>query len=612
LSSKGFAGRTAIVDLGTGAVEVRRLDEREAERFGGGLGLCIALAARAIPGPHGALGQENAVVIGAGPFVGTDLPATSRVYAVSALPCSNSIGWCGAGGMTFGCGLKYAGFDHVVVKGASSRPVYLSIHDDGVDMLDASWLSGKGAGRTCEELKARHGAQAGVLAVGPAGERLVSFAMAYVDGVSTLGRGGLGAVMGSKNLKAVVAGGSRGIGVADPVLYRSLRDGLVERIRRYPYLASWQDLGLLSSLPVVPAEVYRRLRVRRLACVSCPLGDKDMLKIEGAAPGDIVCSSSAVNLFMPLVYGMTDPLDAARCIARLDELGMDMFEFFGIMRLAASLQEMGLISGDPVIDVSSPSSMLSWADKVVERDGVGDTLAGGFDRIVREFGEQALRCAPPTFRGMVTYVGPLSALPWTYFGTMELGQILDPRGPHVGASGSPTYFARRGLEVFPGHLARMGVPEQAVKRILQGREGAGRGLNVGRLLRYSHRWFTILGSLGVCARAQVNRFYSAGLLARLYEAVTGIPTDAEKLAERADRSWTLLALANAGAGRGLTPGEVPRAWYGGEGFRDYVDGTALSLEDIGGMIADYYDEQGWDPVTGRPSPARLQELGLAE
>lgn len=610
MNAGGFAGRVLVVDLTDRTVKAVPLDMSLAERFGGGLGMCIALARDHLDPACDALGPGNVVVIGAGPLVGTDLPATSRVYAVAKLPGSKTVGWCGAGGMTFGCGLKNAGYDHVVIRGRADAPVYLRIDDDLVEVRDAGHLWGLGVGEACRFLQDRHGRHAGVISIGPAGENLVTFAMAYVDRISTLGRGGLGAVFGSKNLKAVVVTGTRGVRVADRNAYRELARGLIGKVRSYPYLGEWQELGLLKSLPVVPREVYLELRARRVACVSCPLGDKDMLRIPASGGGDdLVCSSSAVNLFMPLVHGMKDPLDAARCTACLDRHGLDMFEFFGLMGYVRTLQDAGIIpAGSEPVDVTSLSSMRSWAGRVSARQGIGNVVADGFMGMFREFGATAQALAPSTSRGMITYVGPKAALPWNLFGTMELGQALDPRGPHVGAGGSPTYFAKRELDVFPAHLRRMGVPDDAASRILQGMGTQSQGLKVGRLLRYSHRWFTILGSLGVCARAQVNRFYSAQLCADLFQAVTGMPTDLAALGLRADRAWTLLHLVNVRTGTDMA--DLPEKWFHEPGFRDYLTGAPLNRQDAQAMVADYYDEQGWDAETGIPLAGRLRELGL--
>ncbi|MBW2053680.1 MAG: aldehyde ferredoxin oxidoreductase, partial [Deltaproteobacteria bacterium] len=123
----GFAGKVLYVDLTDEEIKQEPLDFSLCEKFIGGLGLTVKLAYDNIEPGNDALSPENPIVLGAGPFVGTNLPATSRVYAVTKLPSSGTIGWCGGGGMNFGCMLKNAGFDHVIIKGRAQKPVFLQI-----------------------------------------------------------------------------------------------------------------------------------------------------------------------------------------------------------------------------------------------------------------------------------------------------------------------------------------------------------------------------------------------------------------------------------------------------------------------------------------------------
>jgi aldehyde:ferredoxin oxidoreductase len=130
MKNGGFAGKILKVDLTTREIRQEPLDMRLAENFIGGLGLTLKLAYDNIIPGTGALEPENIITIGVGPLVGTNLPATSRVFAVSKLPSSETIGWCGAGGVDFGCQLKKSGFDHIVIQGQADKPVYLKIIDE--------------------------------------------------------------------------------------------------------------------------------------------------------------------------------------------------------------------------------------------------------------------------------------------------------------------------------------------------------------------------------------------------------------------------------------------------------------------------------------------------
>ena len=591
----GFAGRILHVNLSEKRAWSVPLDPALAKDYIGGLGMCIRLAADHIPLGVDPLAPESVFVLGAGTLVGTDLPSSSRMYAVAKLPASNTVGWCGAGGYTFGAQLKYAGYDHIIVSGKADTPVFISINDDRVDIRKADALWGMGVDETCESLSSTSDAPTGVIAIGPAGENMSAIAMAFVDRISTLGRGGFGAVMGAKNLKAIAVKGTGAIKAANQKRFNTLRRSVFNSIREYPYLKEWQDLGMLKSFPIVPADVYKHMKLRRTACVSCPVGCKEVVRIpDGPFAGLTKHTSSAINLFTPMMYGMKDPWQAVKLVSDLDAYGVDMFEFFGLMQMAGRLAAAGMIAlspDEPAIDLTSFDSMSAWAKRIAFRQGTGDFLANGFTAVMQTLGPEAKDHAPVLIKGIHPYAGPGAALPWDRFGTMELGQVLDPRGPHVGSGGSPTYFALRPLAVFPKHLKRMGVSEDAVDRIL----GPDRDqLHVGRLLRYSHAWFAILGSLGICARGQVNRFYNADLCADAYEAATGIPTSTDDLCKRADRVWTLFRELNIRHGLDASKETLPEQWFRDAGFKDYLTGTPLTIDQAEKMKTDYFYEWGWE------------------
>jgi aldehyde:ferredoxin oxidoreductase len=596
--------------LTDGQVRKERLDDALAGKFIGGLGICVKLAGDLIKPGTSPYSPENPVVIGAGPFVGTNLPGSSRVFAVTKFPSSGTVGWCGGGGMTFGCQLKNSGYDHIVLEGRADRPVYLKITDGRVEICDAGPLWGKGVEETCRALWSEHGRPGGIISIGQAGENLVSFSLAFVDRVSTIGRGGLGAVMGSKRLKAIFVRGSQGVKVADEKSYRKLSGDLFRRIRNYPYLKEWQELGLIKSLPIVPRELYLQIRKRRISCVSCPIGDKEIIEMPDGA---VKYSSSVFNLFVPTIFGMHDYRDSVRCITVLDDYGLDMFEFFGLLGYAGELRAQGIIREDRLkedIKINDIDSMCAWAGKISRREGFGAVLADGYKGLFRELGREAEERAPGVVKGMSAYVGPRAPIVWNLFGTMELGQVLDPRGPHPAASGSPTYFAKRDLSQFPGQLARMGVPEETISRILPEPGAPEQDLKVGRLLNYSQNWFAVLGSLGLCGRAQINRFYSADLCAKLFSAVTGIRAGSEDLMKCAGRVWDLFRALNYREGFDRRDDKLPDNWFADPPFRNYLTEKPLSRREAEQMLEDYYDERGWDIDSGVPGRKKLEEMGL--
>jgi len=618
----GYAGSILTVDLSKEEIERRPLDEELIGSFLGGFGVNIKLAYDLIKPGTDAFSPENPIILGAGPLVGTVAPGSSRIYAMAKLPANNTLGWAGAGGMSFGCMFKSAGYDHLIIKGRAAEPVYLKIFDEEVEIGDAGELWGKGVERTSDELWEKFGRPAGVISIGQAGENLVKFAMAFVDKTSTLGRGGFGAVMGSKNLKAIAVRGSRGVRVSDPKRFTKLCDEMFERMRKWPPLGEWHEFGFLTALPFFPRDWYLEVRKRRICCVSCPVGDKDVIQLE--EPPLTRFTTSAVNMLTPMLWGLTYE-EAIRCAAVLDDYGLDIFEFFGVLEFANRLYERGMIDGEGLgsrIEYSLPS-LMEWAKKIAHREGFGGILAEGVGGMLRRFGREAERFAPPTVKGLTAYVGPSGPLVWDRLGTMEFDQLVNPRGPHAASGGSPTYFRVRPLEEFAPHLRRMGVPEEAVRRILPeardwpwgerlGLVSPGeRGLNVGRLTRYSEDWFTALASLGVCARGQINRFYHARLLAELYSAATGREVGAEEIMKAAERSWNLLRAANAREGFDRKDDAFPLAWLEGPRFAEYTGKVEITGEIAERFLDDYYEERGWSG-RGIPTKEKLLDLGLKE
>lgn len=616
----GFAGRIGIVDLSAGTVRTMPLDPETAIDYLGGLGLAVKLVHDYLKPGADSLSPGNVIVIGAGPMVGTDLPASSRVFGLTKLPASNSVGWAGGGGYRFGALFKSSGFDQIVITGASHYPVYLEIDNDELSIKDASSLWGKGVKEANQELAGEDG---GTITIGPAGENRAVMSMAFVDAISTMGRGGFGAVMGSKNLKAfAVRNPCQGVKIARPKEYRELKNKLMKTIREYPYLKDWQDKGQIKTFPALTMEDYEKIRYRRLACVSCPIGDKDSVRIaDGEFKGNYISTTSVTNLFYAKTQGFKDHGESMTFIAQLDDLGLDKFEFFSIMRFAMDLTDKGILNNDLLpepIDTTSFSSMSVWAEMIAHRQGFGAVIADGFLAIIDELGPEALKLAPSLIKGMHPYIEPKPGQDAMRFGTMELGQITDPRGPHIAASGSPTYFAKRPLSVFPKHMKRQGIPDEAQDRIMP--DGlTGNSLKVGRYLKYSQTWFTILGSLGICARAQINRFYSADALAELYSAVTGVDTSLDQLRKNASRAWTLLRLINIReaelrqekeAGQKEVQNEIPEPWIKNFMFKDYQTEKPLEEDDYLRALGDYYDEWGWDRETGRPTEETLKALGL--
>jgi aldehyde:ferredoxin oxidoreductase len=248
LTAYGYAGRILNVDLTSSETGEGPLEDSLIRDFAGGFGINVKLASSLIPPKVDPLSGRNPIIFGVGPLVGTSAPGTSRTVVATKLPLSGAVS-VACGSMRFGLELKNAGYDHIVIMGRSESPSYLKIYNGDVDIVNASGLWGLDTNETYNRL-AEFYKGSSVISIGSSGERLVRFSLALVDKSSTIGRGGLGAVMGAKNLKAIVVKGTRGVSVAKPEEFREICKSLMKEILAYPKRKTVVDLGMLSGAPI--------------------------------------------------------------------------------------------------------------------------------------------------------------------------------------------------------------------------------------------------------------------------------------------------------------------------------------------------------------------------
>ncbi|MFC1857904.1 aldehyde ferredoxin oxidoreductase N-terminal domain-containing protein [Thermodesulfobacteriota bacterium] len=630
MDSRGFAGHVLTVDLTDGAWETSPFDVDLGSKLLGGFGMNSLMAYRHLQGGEDPFSEENPIILGCGPLVGTMTPGSSRLMATTKQPANNTVS-PSAGSMSFGPKMKWAGYDHIIITGISETPVYLLIEDDTIELRDARDLWGRDIHETTEELWRRHG-DVGVIATGQAGEKLIRYALCLVDRTATLGRGGLGAVMGSKRLKAIAVRGRKGIKISDSKGFFHLTDQLFERVKAFsghPYvteygmMSGWGDQKhiLFHSLKTdweefekaFGMEAYRTFRSRRAACPSCFIPCKDVIEFEKNGETRRSFPTSYLNIPLMGFLFTSDASEAAFLLDRLNRLGIDFMTFCTLARWAIDCYQTGGIS-----DALLKGKRIDWdaesvffiLDLVLQREGLGEVLAEGWAGVIDRFGKDAVQGVP-----LVKHQDTLFEPRASGLGTMEFEQVVCPRGPTSAMAGSPTYVPGVPVDKFKRHLDRMGIPQDAINRIFD----PDNDLNVGRLSRYSEDWYTVFCSLGICMRSHNNRFYSAGLCAELYEKATGIPMDREELMRAAERAWTLFKLANVREGFDRKDDIVPEAWfqpldsYGEKRvMTNYYKDKELGREDLLRYVDDYYKERGWDLTKGGPTKEKLQDIGLGD
>jgi len=606
---EGFTGQLLTVDLSCSKYALEHYDEDLATRSLGGFGANNFLFREFCSPGTDPLSERNVVILGAGPFVGTPVPGASRVMATSRVPLTGSVA-SASGGMGLGANMKWSGLDHIVIAGRAPRPTLLLIKDGDVEFLSAESLWGKDIPATTRALWNAY-PDSSVLAIGPAGENEVSLAISLIDNCSTLGRGGLGAVLGSKNLKALVIKGTGGVDVNDPGRLRELVRGLFERLEGWPNRESAITLGMIGAWPMYAAQLipagsseddleeaierfgpagYLPLKKARISCPSCFLADKDELVLP---EGDAVYSTSFLNAaILGCGFSMGSAGEAASTLALLDRLGLD---FFTLSNEANCLLDL---AGANAIDERDAEGLplrrcgeliRELACRVSGASGkIGNALSRGWEGLLELFGADARRFTI-LVRGQDCLYDPrVSGL-----GTMEFEQVVSPRGPTSASAGSPTYVPGLSIDRLERLTRRMGAGDAAVERIF----APPQGFNVGRLTRYSEDWFSLFSSLGICNRYQVNRFYNPVLIRDLLAAVTGIDIDAAEMMQRASASWERYRALNAREGLGTGEDRFPEAWlsenvaWGRAGrLTDYF-GRDIGRPELDKLLADYYDER---------------------
>ena len=245
------------------------------------------------------------------------------------------------------------------------------------------------------------------------------------------------------------------------------------------------------------------------------------------------------------------------------------------------------------------------------RGSFGNLLADGWKKLAElndTFANEML-----TVKGLDVVFEPR----FLRLGTMEFEQVVNPKGAHVASGGSPTYVGAGGsMEKFKNHFKRMGIPDSAIDRVFTP-PLKEMGVHVGRLTRYSEDWYTVLTSLGICARAQINRFWGLELATEFYSAVTGFDLQPEDLRKAAERSWNLLKIMNIKEGFTRNDDNFPKEWFKplklGENeleFKDFFGGTIITIDIANQLLDDYYDERGWSKENGVPTQEKVKDLGL--
>ena len=446
----GETGVMLEVDLSTGRVERYETDPRWTELFLGGLGINLRVLWEKAPMDCHPFSPENVIIFGAGLLVGTPVVGATRTVVTTYVPANNFVGFSMMGGF-FGAELKFAGYDRVVIKGQAPEPVYIWIENDEVQIRSAKHLWGKGVVETFrlirEELREP---RAQIAAIGPAGENRVYYANIQ-HGWNSASRGGLGAVMGAKNLKAVVVRGTKDLYTAHPVELFELCKRMRKEIAENPNLGDWMaysddDSFHHNNFAWGNARVrrkgywtkevedrFRRIRetyqLRSIGCFNCPKECHLVIKYPGRPIFGYKCF--AKDTFHMAAFKELD--FSYEILPVAIDSGLDAYSAPQVIAFAIELYENGILTDEdlPGFPEDVKGRFYYLMEKIVKREGIGDILAEGTYWAARKIGRGAERFDHNTIKKVEQIpikLGKLNPIYFIWWSTNEKWNITQIEG----------------------------------------------------------------------------------------------------------------------------------------------------------------------------------------
>ncbi|MFC1949765.1 aldehyde ferredoxin oxidoreductase family protein [Chloroflexota bacterium] len=609
----GYNGQILRVDLTRQQITEEELDQETARKYFGGTGLGISILYKEVPPGVQWSDPENRIIFASGPLGGTRVMGSGNFTVVTKGAMTEGPTATQANGY-FGAFLRFAGFDAIIIQGKAKELTYLFISDGKAELKDASSLSGKDTWETEESIKAELGYSPGAMSVfgiGPAGEKLVRFAAIIGDRGHAAGHNGSGAVMGSKNLKAIAISRGKGrVVVHDDAKLSATSKEMLEAIKnnkgwsnsyRFGTLALMGSAAVTGGAPFrnygttvlpmtkeqlntfSPEYLRKNLKlVQRHPCWGCQMHHCDLIEIpEGPLAGKVGEEPEYEGFTgMGTQVGIFNGLTVTALANEVDRLGLDINEAGWTVGMVMECYEKGLLSRKDTDGIEmtwgNVDAVRAIINKIARREGIGDLLADGAMRAAQRFG--ATEMAIYGNRRGNTPVGLDHRRNWA----MLLDSVVSNTGTNE-------------LHLMPNAIS-LGLPELSGQFAHQ--EIAARVANVKGIT-------PLIDCLGVCR--QSNREIPA-LLTAMVNASTGWNVTWEEMVKVGFRAVNLLRCFYIR--RGYTPdAETPSPRYGST-IPDGPNQGKNFMAVLDDMLNIYYREMGWDRASGKPLPDTLTSLGL--
>jgi aldehyde:ferredoxin oxidoreductase len=598
----GYPGRLLVVDLEQGRVATRPLEPEQLRHSLGGSALAAALLYPHLTAALDPLGPDNPLLILGGPLTGTAGPSVGRFTVCARSPATGLWAESNCGGF-FGPELRFSGYDGVLITGRAPEPVYLWINHATVEIRPASHLWGEAdTYQSQDRIRAEVGEKlARVLCIGRAGEALIPYSLLLCDHGRVAGRTGLGAVMGSKNLKAVAVRGTRKIPLAREAEFNRLRSASNLELRNSTYSTTLREMGSAASaeffdfmgeMPkryftsgvfegagrVSGAVMAETILTGVSTCQACVIACGRRVTLPGEGEGKGPEYETLVGFGPQLLI---DDLAAITRLGRLcDAYGLDSISMSNVIGLAYLLYAEGKLSaaeaGGP-LEWGDPSGAERLIHLTLRREGLGRVLAQGARALGRHCGAEDEAVQVNNLE--VAYHDPRAS------SGMALVYATSPRGACHNQSDYFMVDLWKDTNYSGGELQ-------------DPRAGAEKAANVA----LHQDWRTVHNALVQCFFASVPLETTLDLV----NAATGFDYSMDELRQVGERAWNLKRAINHRLGLTRANDTLPKAL-----LTPYQEGGSEGLvPDFPAMLSAYYTARGWDEATGRPTRATLERLGL--
>jgi aldehyde:ferredoxin oxidoreductase len=606
----GYAERVLHVDLTTGKTQIEKIDEETVKKYIGGIGLGMKLWLSNSKAGVNPLSSQNPLVLAVGPVAATMFPTGGNGHAfISKSPATNGVGEAVSHG-TFGAEIKRAGYDAVMLTGKAERPVYLWIDDDSVQLLDAEHLWGKSASETEETLKTElSDYYIRVASIGLAGEKQSKIACILNEKTRAAGRTGLGAVMGSKNLKAIAVRGTKDIAVAKPEEFMNMIKDFHERMKgpatqKYRTLGTPENIMIYNAMHCMPTRNYNnahfenaekvsgetlneRFIAKIIACNSCAMRCEHEAIIRQGPYSGTMARMEYDNIWALGPNCGVDKLDAIIKAAELcNYYGLDAQSTGVTVSFVMDCYEQGILSKEKLNGIDArfgnADALLQLIEKIGQREGIGDILADGVKAAAEKIGNGSEKLAQH-IKGLEVTGYDLRCLK-----TAALGSAVSFRG--ADHSRSAVYIMD-----LKGKVDRL--------KAEKGR---------GNLVKDQEDIYAIIDSLIICKNARGTLKNELFELAKLYGLITGTEISSEQIKIAGERINTIAKLINIREGLSRKDDTLPWKVMNNPIPEDGpVKGAVVTKDELDLLLDDYYYARGWT-LEGVPTKAKLQELGLEE